>query len=511
MTSADSGGLDVPADGTYIDPELERERSFEDALHSATPPFFLTTLLVAANVALFVAMLGRGVPLFNPSTDQLIGWGANYGPATQSGQWWRLLTAAFVHVGVVHLAMNMIVLWTGGRLIERLFGQVSFATLYLVSALGGSIASIAVHPMTTSAGASGAVFGIYGGLIAYLLVCHASLPHGIRSMMIRSALTFVAYNLIYGLALPHVDVAAHVGGLLAGFVAGAAMATPMGAPRALRVRRAAVATAVLVPLLLAGAARLPRFDDWTGAVAAWLKEEERLDRRIAEEGAKVDARKIPPQAFAERIDQEFVPELGRQRARMAALRLPESERAKAAGVVAFLGLKIDALELMAEAERTGNADTLERANKKNEEALAAMLAVAPSPALTARIQQMTQQRQLRHDFAAEIKRLQEFERGANLAYQDAVKRLRANRLPPAEFASLVENTVVNPWLAERDRLEKLPIPAGQKEARQRLLDYMSLRGESWKMIAEAVRNNDQKLMRAAAEKAAAANTLLQQR
>lgn len=495
---------------SFVDAEVERMRSFEEALDAATPRIYLSTVLVAVNVAVYVLMVARGVRAVNPTTDELIRWGANYGPLTQSGEWWRLFTSAFIHVGILHLLMNMAVLWTGGHLIERLFGQASFAAVYAISALGGSLTSIAIHPMTTSAGASGAIFGIYGGMIAYLVVCQATLPNGIRSAMIQSALTFVAYNLLYGLALPHVDVAAHVGGLVAGFLAGAAMATPMATPAVVRVQRAAIVTVAATALLAGGATRLQRFDDWSGAINSWLKDEDKFDRRVAEEAAKVDARKIPPKEFADRIDKEFIPELEQQRARMAALRLPEAERTKANGLVAFLGLKIDALKLMSEAERTGNAETLERANKKNEEALAAMLAVAPSPALTARIQRLSQSRELRQNYADQLKRLQQFDRSVNVTYEDAVKRLRANQSTPAEFASTIEQNVLKPWNDERERLAKLTIPPEQKDPRQRILDYMALRGEAWQLIADGVRSKDARKIQLAATKTAAAVKLFQQ-
>jgi membrane associated rhomboid family serine protease len=494
-----------------LDPESDRERDFTAALLGATPAVPVSAVLVVLNVAVYLWMVARGIHPFSPTTDQLIRWGADYGPLTQSGQWWRLFTAAFIHIGAFHLAMNMLVLWTGGPLIERLFGQVSFVALYVVSALGGSLTSLALHPMTTSAGASGAIFGIYGGLIAYLIVCRASLPPGIRSTMIQSAVTFVAYNLIYGLALPHVDVAAHLGGLLSGFISGAVMATPIGSPFAVRSRRALIAIAVSAAVMTVVAVRLPRFDDWGNAVSAWLKDEASVDGRIAQEAAKVDARQIPPQQFADRIEREFIPELTQQRARMSALRLPPAERAKATGVIAFLGLKIDALKLTAEAVRTGSAETHELASKKNEEALAALLTVMPNPALVARIQQQSEHRQLQRSFTDEIKRLQDVERATNAAYTDAVKRVRVNHSPPSEFAALVDSNVLKPWNAERERLATLAIPPEQKEARQRFLDYMTLRAEAWQLVAKGVSDNDPKQIRLAGEKNAAAAKLLQQR
>jgi len=494
-----------------VDPEADRERDFTAALHGAIPAVPVSAILVVLNVAVYLTMVARGVHPFSPTTDQLIRWGADYGPLTQSGQWWRLFTAAFVHIGAFHLTMNMLVLWTGGPLIERLFGQVSFVVLYVVCALGGSLTSLALHPMTTSAGASGAIFGIYGGLIAYLMVCRTSLPPGIRSTMIQSAVTFVAYNLIYGLALPHIDVAAHVGGLISGFISGAVMATPIGSPFAGRTRRAVIAAAVSAAVMTLVAVRLPRFDDWGSAVNAWLKDEASVDGRIAQDAEKADARQIPPQQFADRIEREFIPELTQQRARMAALRLPPTERAKATAVVAFLGLKIDALKLTAEAARTGTAEMHELASQKNEEALAALLTVVPNPALVARIQQQSERRQLQRGFADEIKRLQEVERASNAAYNDAVKQLRVNHSKTSEFVALVDANVLKPWNAERERLATMAIPPEQKEARQRFLDYMVLRAEAWQLVAKGVSDNDPKQIRLAGEKNAAAVKLLQQR
>ena len=94
-------------------------------------------------------------------------WGANFGPKTMDGQWWRLFTSMFLHFGIIHIGFNMWVLWNVGRLVERLVGNFGFALLYVVSGLLGSVASLAWNPTTISAGASGAVFGVVGALIGF--------------------------------------------------------------------------------------------------------------------------------------------------------------------------------------------------------------------------------------------------------------------------------------------------------------------------------------------------------
>jgi membrane associated rhomboid family serine protease len=83
---------------------------------------FATWILIAINVAVFVVMGARGVSLENPTPSALVAWGANYGPLVTRGQWWRLLTSMFVHIGVLHLLMNMLVLWSVGPFTERYFG-----------------------------------------------------------------------------------------------------------------------------------------------------------------------------------------------------------------------------------------------------------------------------------------------------------------------------------------------------------------------------------------------------
>jgi membrane associated rhomboid family serine protease len=160
-----------------------------------------------------------------PTNAALIRWGADFGPLTTHGQWWRLLTAAFVHVGLMHIALNMWALLSGGIFTERLFGNLGFLTLYLLSAIGGNLASVAWQPFTVAAGASGAIFGIYGALIGLLLVQRKSIPSAAAVSLGKNAMLFVGYNIIYGLkGGSNIDMAAHLGGLLTGLVAGCALA-----------------------------------------------------------------------------------------------------------------------------------------------------------------------------------------------------------------------------------------------------------------------------------------------
>jgi rhomboid protease GluP len=205
--------------------DAEEIAQFAQRLEIVTPRAFVTPTLIAINVAVFIVMAVAGVSIMQPTNADLIRWGADFGPLTTHGQWWRLLTAAFVHVGLMHIALNMWALLSGGIFTERLFGNVGFLTLYLLSAIGGNLASIAWQPFTVAAGASGAIFGVYGALIGLLLVQRKSIPSAAAVSLGKNAMVFVGYNIVYGLkGDSNIDMAAHLGGLLTGLFAGCALA-----------------------------------------------------------------------------------------------------------------------------------------------------------------------------------------------------------------------------------------------------------------------------------------------
>lgn len=156
--------------------------------------------------------------------EQLIRWGASYGPLILQGEWWRLFTAMFVHIGILHLVVNMWCLWNLGRLAEWQLGRITFLLIYLGTGVGGGLASLLWHPNIVSAGASGAIFGIAGTLISAARLGAVSLPAHELKRYIGSLMPFVIYNLFLGAVIPFVDNAAHVGGLVTGVAFGAFLA-----------------------------------------------------------------------------------------------------------------------------------------------------------------------------------------------------------------------------------------------------------------------------------------------
>jgi membrane associated rhomboid family serine protease/Tfp pilus assembly protein PilF len=184
----------------------------------------LTQVFFGICVAVFIAMALAKGSLDDPTSQELIRWGANAGPLTLGGQWWRLFTCLFVHIGIIHIAFNMWCLWDLGRLCESLYGHWTFGALYLISGMGASFASILWRPEGVSAGASGAIFGLAGALIAAFYLGEFSMPRSAVMGSMRSVVIFVGYNLVFGAMSGVTDNAAHVGGLITGLILGALIA-----------------------------------------------------------------------------------------------------------------------------------------------------------------------------------------------------------------------------------------------------------------------------------------------
>jgi rhomboid protease GluP len=208
----------------------------------------VTQGLLGINVAIFLGMTLAGAPLMGAGGQQLVDWGANWGPYTLGGQWWRLVTYNFVHIGILHIAFNMWCLWDLGALCESLYGHWTFACVYLLCGVGGGLASVVRHPGNVSAGASGAVFGIAGALIASFYLGEFSLPRAAVSGTLRSVVVFVGYNLLFGAMTGITDNWAHLGGLVTGLILGGLIAR-LAPDDSNVVRRGAVLLVVFVPLL----------------------------------------------------------------------------------------------------------------------------------------------------------------------------------------------------------------------------------------------------------------------
>ncbi|RDJ00459.1 rhomboid family intramembrane serine protease [Dyella solisilvae] len=200
---------------------------FQQRLDRLSPRAPVTPVLVALNVIVFIVACVAGMNPISPTGESAVQVGSNFGPLTMGGQWWRLFTATFIHFGIIHLALNMLALYQNGRTIERLFGSSRFLLLYVFAGLAGSLASLLWNPMVNGAGASGAIFGIFGGLLAFVINPHNAVPKEVMAEHRNSTLLFAGYSLFYGFAHSGIDNAAHLGGLVGGFAMGLLLARPL--------------------------------------------------------------------------------------------------------------------------------------------------------------------------------------------------------------------------------------------------------------------------------------------
>ncbi|WP_158304962.1 rhomboid family intramembrane serine protease [Hahella chejuensis] len=181
----------------------------------------------------------------------MLQWGANFSPATQNGQWWRLDAAIFLHFGIVHLTLNAWALWDGGQWVERMYGQMRFLIIFITSGLIGNLFSLALHVVSVvSAGASGGIFGVYGALLSYLWLNKSRVPLTEFRWLFFGAAIFSLLTIFLGFLIDGVDNAAHGGGFITGLILGALL-IPRDARQLSPLRRgciAGLASAALVAL-----------------------------------------------------------------------------------------------------------------------------------------------------------------------------------------------------------------------------------------------------------------------
>jgi len=254
-------------------PVVRRRRSFW-----ATAP--ATYVLVGINVAVFVLMLLRHVSGVSPTPEQLMHWGANNaGSVLVDGQWWRVVTAMFVHVGIIHLATNMWCLWNLGLLAEPLMGSFGVVAVYVLTGAAGNLLSVlwngrhiaGILPQVPAgldpavyfppgAGASGAVFGIAGALIVLLKSSTLPVPLEELKRLRKSVIYFAAINLVIGLTISldvvssrtgiSIDNSAHLGGVLCGLLFATPMVPRIGNAKPVFMTRLQVAVGMIAGILV---------------------------------------------------------------------------------------------------------------------------------------------------------------------------------------------------------------------------------------------------------------------
>jgi rhomboid protease GluP len=230
-----------------------------------------TYLLVGVNCAVYLGMVARGASPWMPNVDQIMRWGADRANNVLiMGEWWRIVTAMFVHVGILHLSLNMWCLWNLGLLAEPLMGSAGLFAVYILTGAAGNLLSTfdswvfplrdaaGVPFLQAGAGASGAIFGIAGALIVLLKTHRLPVPAVEVKRLRKSVIYFAVINLIIGYTINFgsgltgvsVDNSAHIGGVLCGLLFAAPMVPRIGSPRGTFNLRLRLAVAMVVGILV---------------------------------------------------------------------------------------------------------------------------------------------------------------------------------------------------------------------------------------------------------------------
>lgn len=202
-----------------ISPQETKDFNNFFSIFIPTEGYFISPILIIINILIFILMLVSGVNIFQPENDELLFWGANFRPSTLDGQWWRLFTSCFIHIGVLHLLLNMYALLYIGSMLEPLLGKTRFLAAYIITGITASLVSLWWNELTISAGASGAIFGLYGVFLALLTT--KMLEKSQQNTLQTSIIIYIGFNLVYGFqSNSGVDNAAHIGGLVSGILIG---------------------------------------------------------------------------------------------------------------------------------------------------------------------------------------------------------------------------------------------------------------------------------------------------
>lgn len=201
-----------------VEEEQREAEEVNKAMNIYGNNLYATYGIIAANCIVFILMALDGAGIFNANGLVHLKWGSNFAPLTLSGDWWRLISNIFIHFGIFHLAMNMYTLYMAGIYLEPMLGKLKFIAAYFCTGVLASLASLWWHTEpVNSAGASGAIFGMYGLFLALLTT--SIVPKKVRDTLLKSIGIFVIYNLAFGMQ-GGIDNSAHIGGLVSGLLIG---------------------------------------------------------------------------------------------------------------------------------------------------------------------------------------------------------------------------------------------------------------------------------------------------
>lgn len=304
-------------DPTYssITQEQHRQNELVQNLMAGTPRIFVVWVIIGLNIAAYI-VTGLRAGWFDPDPAKMLSLGADYWALTMAGQYWRLFTSAFLHFGLIHLLANMYALMSVGPLAERLFGNVFFTVLYLFAAVLSGLASVWWDRHAVSAGASGAIFAVYGAVISFVVIHRSAFSTAAARSILQGMAVFVGYNVLYGLSQKGISNSGHLGGLFAGLVLGALMARPVDLTRRksqTHLRMAAgllvgcAAVALSMVLIPKSAIDIKAEQNFKAARDAMIADEEKVVDLTNNLWTLVRQNTLDDAAMAKRLDNEVIP------------------------------------------------------------------------------------------------------------------------------------------------------------------------------------------------------------
>ena len=407
-------GLKTALDGHHT-PE-----PFRDALRARTPWAYVTGAIVFINFTLFIFMsAGRGA---SGETDALLGWGANFAPLTTNGEWWRLATSVFLHAGFFHMLMHVIGLTQAGIVMERMLGHLAVATVYVAAGLFASVETASTNPMTIASGSTGAVFGIYGLVIAALMwsllqrspsepsllgdlrgslglsqaapepyvhpILRASEAETSADPAALAKLPKFTLRALIGLAAPmgiFVFYAAAAGlldtsalsGLVAGFACGVVLTRKANESKP-PVFEIAAAGVVALIMTVASAAMLSGVADVRPEIAKVIALEDKTAVAYEKAVKQFKNGSMSSQALAKMINQTIVPELRQAEARLKSVRgVPEEHKPLVDSAEEYFRLRDESWRLRADALTKSNMKALRAADRSERASLDALQRIRP--------------------------------------------------------------------------------------------------------------------------------------
>jgi rhomboid protease GluP len=363
--------------GKMVDKHRLEPEPFRDELRARAALPFVTIGLVSIHLLAFAFALAGGATLSDP--EGLVTWGGNFGPRTTNGEWWRLVSAMFLHAGLLQLLINVAALAQIGILLERLVGRVALVVLYMGAGVLAGLVNLSLQPMTVSVGASAAVFSLYSLLIASTIWTlrrrsGATMSWTAAQRLVPIAAVFILYHVANG----EVATAATRTGLALGLIAGVLLARDVSERRTPAFRVSAVA-GVVVLIAASAAVSLRGISDVRPEMRRLATIEDRTTHEYDAAANQFKLGAINAKTLAQLIDQTILPELREARERIKALTgVPREHQPLVARAEEYLRLRDESWSLRSEALHRANMITLRKADRAERASLEVLQTIIPA-------------------------------------------------------------------------------------------------------------------------------------